>query len=218
MATNGNYIPRPDADFNVWQQNLIVNAQADCKTWLIPSTELDKVVALQSVWNTAYSKASNKQNRTAVDVKAKDDARSDYEGALRVFVAAWLAYNPNVSDIDRARIGISLHSDSHTPVGEPTTYPEASVDFSIHLQHTISFRDAGATNNGKPDGVHACEIWSKMNDATEFSYVGLCTRSPYTVKYNDNMGGKYASYRLRWINPKGVQGPWGTVVTAIIAN
>ncbi len=216
------YIPKSDADMNVWQGNLVAIVEPNITNWAISADDFTVVKTKQTVWTTAYAKASNKQNRTAADVLAKDEAGDDYKKAIRSFVAQWLANNNKVTDSDRTRMGLTVKTGTRTATPVPSTSPVGSVDFSVRQQHTIHYYDeASAHSNAKPQGVHACEIFMKVDgespkDASELNYVGTCTAAPYTVKFDGTKSGKIAYYWLRWVNTRGECGPWSTTISAMV--
>jgi len=216
------YIPQSDAEFNLWQASLITLVQANTTTWGILATDVTALVALQTTWATAFAKTSNKQNRTSADVQAKDDARTAYEKGLRKFIAQWLANNSKVSNSERERMGLTVKSGTHTPVGLPTTCPVGTIDFSVRLQHTINFVDeASPRSKAKPEGVHGCEIWAKKGgdapkDASELTYLATDTHTPYVMAYEGADAGKIVYYWLRWINTKGQHGPWSSPISAMV--
>lgn len=218
------YIPRNDAEFNLWQTNLIEIVNANVNNWAILSDDFAALVAKQTVWNTAFAKASNKQNRTSADVQEKTDARDAYEKDLRSFIAQWLANNTQVSNSDRERMGLTVKSGTRTPVPAPVTLPVGNIDFSTRLQHTISYYDqATPRSKAKPAGVHGCEIWMKIDgaspvDASELSYVATDTSSPYTVNFEGKYAGKTVYYWLRWVNTRGEHGPWSSTISAMVAS
>jgi hypothetical protein len=216
------YIPKTDAEFNVWQFNLIEILLANATTWGIPEDVITSLKAAQARWKTAYDAASNKQNRTAADVLSKNEASTDFTTVIRDTVQQWLARNPKVDDADRVRMGITVRTSTHTPVPPPSSSPMGSVDFSRRLQHSISFYDeASAHSNAKPDGVTGCEIYLKTDgdapkSVEEMNFQGTCSASPFVVKFDSSKAGKTAWYWLRWVNRKGEAGPWSTVVSAMI--
>ena len=214
MSTN-DYVPHSDADFHVWQAALVAIVQPSVVAWGILAGDVTALVAQQTPWTGAYNKASNKQNRTAADVQAKDDARKAYEKGIRLFVGQWLSKNPKVPNSERERMGLTVKSTTHTAVPAPSSKPVGSVDFSQLLRHTLSFVDENAKGSkAKPAGVHGCEIFSKLGDAADFSYLGTSTSSPYLVQFTDADAGKTASYRIRWVNTRGEQGPWSNPFSA----
>ncbi|MDR2927269.1 MAG: hypothetical protein LBV41_03570 [Cytophagaceae bacterium] len=215
------YIPRQDAKFNDWQTNLINIVASERDNWGIGDEEFNGVQDLQNSWNEKYAIASNQHNRTEADVTAKAKARTDYEKELRTFVKRHLAFNANVSDTDRDRMGLTVSSGTRKNAPVPATAPTATVDFSTRLRHSIHFRDNAAPGKGKPAKVHGCEIWSKIGDApvneSELVFLGVDTQTPYTVIYQGDQQGKTVHYWLRWVNTRGECGPWSAPVSAVIA-
>jgi predicted phage tail protein len=216
------YIPQTDAEMNVWQGNLIEIVEPNQTLWGITTEDFTALKAKQSVWTLSFAKASNKQNRTAADVLAKDEAGADYKKTIRSFVAQWLSNNAKVTDADRTRMGLTVKTGSRTPTPVPSTSPVGTIDFSVRLQHTIHFYDeASAHSNAKPEGVHACEIFMKADgeapkDASELTYVGSCTASPYVVTFDGSKAGKTVYYWLRWVNTRGEFGPWSITLSAMV--
>lgn len=216
------YIPFSDPEFDLWQKNLMDNIRQYMPQWGISSDRMSVLESKQSVWNTAFSKASNKQNRTSADVQAKNDAHEDYETSIRGFVTENLANNSRVTDSDRVRMGITVKSGTRTAAPVPTTSPVATVDFSVRLQHTINFGDeATPRSKAKPAGVHGCEIWAKVGgeapkEASELVYLATDTATPYVAKYEGKLAGTTVYYWLRWVNTRGEQGPWSTTASAMI--
>jgi len=215
------FIPRSNTDFNVWQENLMLLLEPNVTNWGIAISDLTVLKGLQAAWETAFAMASNKQNRSAADVRARDDARVVYEKSLRNFVAQWLSNNSKIEDSDRSRMGITVKSATRTPVAVPVTSPVGRVDFSVRQQHSIHFVDSLTNGKAKPKGVLGCEIWMKTggeaprNDA-EFVYLGIHTKSPYLTSFLVSELGQTVYYRMRWINKRGKSGPWSSIISAIV--
>lgn len=198
----------------------------NCRTqpcaWGIDSDDFATVKSNQTAWASTYAKASNKQNRTAADVLAKDEAGANYKKTIRAFVAQWLANNTKVTDADRTRMGLTVKTGTRTATPVPTTCPVGSIDFSVRLQHTIHYSDdSSARSKAKPEGVHGCEIYMKIDgeapkDISELSYVATDTASPYVLKFDGSKAGKMVYYWLRWVNTRGETGPWSNTVNAMV--
>lgn len=216
------YIPYNDAEFDVWQDNLLAIVEPNLTAWGITEADFNNLTPLQTAWKTAWGKASNRQNRTAADVQAKDEASAALKRAIRPFVAQWLSSNSRVSDADRTRMGLTVKSSARTPSAVPSTSPVANIDFSVRLQHTVHFADeTSPRSKAKPAGVQGCEIYLKIGgdapkDVSELTYVGIDTATPFVHKFDGANAGKTAYYALRWINTRGESGPWSAIVSAII--
>ena len=217
------YIPHGDFEFNIFQGNLITNTQTNVTAWGILAADVTALVAFQTTWVTAFNKANNKFNRTSADVQAKDDARAAFEKALRNFVAQWLLHNAKVPNSERERMGIPVHSTTHTQVAAPTSSPVGNIDFSVRLQHTIHISDENSVGSkAKPEGVHGCEVWMKIGDtppvdASELTYIATTTHTPHIRNFEGADGKKTVHYWLRWVNTTGKQGPWSSNISAIVA-
>lgn len=219
--SDSDFIPSSDAEFNVWQGNLILLVDTNAEAWGIPPADITALKTKQTAWVTAFNKASNKQNRSAADVRAKDDARAPFQKGIRNFVAQWLANNNKITDSDRERMDITVRSGSRTPVPVPTTTPVGTIDFSLRQQHSLYFVDSATNGKAKPEGVHGCEVWMKTGgeapkDDSEFMYQGIDTKSPYLVSFSVSDIGKIVYYRMRWINKRGQTGPWSSTISAVV--
>jgi hypothetical protein len=221
MSEN-DYVPSSDSAFDLWQKDLMSALDDFATTWGIPEASVKELNLLKTNWEMAFTKTSNKNNRTLSQVQAKTDARKPYEKKLRKFVAQWLAYNDKVSDSDRENMGLTIKSETHTPVSDPTTFPSGKIDFSVSQQHTIHYVDSETGGKAKPKGVHGCELWMKTGpdapkDDSEYKYVAIKTKTPHVVTYNISEIGKTIFYRMRWTNKRGKPGPWSPPISASIA-
>lgn len=216
------YIPSSDPEFDLWQATFVKTTKVNLTAWGISAERQTVLESKQSIWNTAFSKASNKQNRTAADVQAKSDAGDDFKKEIRNFTSEFLAFNSLVSDSDRTLMGLTVKSGTRTATPVPATSPLATVDFSVRLQHTLHVSDqATPQSKAKPAGVHGCEVWVKLGgdapkDASELSYLGVSTTNSYTTSYEGKQANTMAYYWLRWVNTRGEHGPWSTTVSSII--
>jgi hypothetical protein len=215
------YVPGSDAEFDMWQNEIMSELDDSATKWGIPEAPVKELQALSNTWTMAYNLAVNKKSRTSGNIQAKLKARSPFEKKLRKFIAQWLTYNDKVTDSDRENMGLTIKSETHTPVPDPVSYPNGVIDFSTGQQHTINFKDSESGAKAKPKGVYGCELWMKKGpdapkDDTEYSYVAIKTRTPHKVSYNISETGKTVFYRMRWINKRGKPGPWSPPLSAVI--
>ena len=219
----GDYIPRPDADFNAWQQNFITYANANLAALGLVAGDLTPVTTLQLAWTIQYPAHITAQANAQSARATKDATRVLFEAAIRPLVAR-LQASPSVNDGERPPLGITIGADPQ-PIGPPTTHPVVKVECGARLQHTISFTDSATpTKKAKPAGVLGAEIWMALTavgaptptDPATFAFVALDTRTPYVNDFGGADGGKNAHYLLRWVNPTGQKGPWSETATATI--
>lgn len=215
------FIPRADSQFDIWQGNLVSLVEPNVANWGIAAAALTTLKTLQANWERCFEKASNKQNRSAADVRAKRDSRVLFERELRHFVAQWLNHNSLIADSDRSRMGITVKLATRTPAAVPDSCPVGVVDFSVRQQHTVHYVDSFTNGKAKPAGVQGCEVWMKFGgDApaheSDFIYRCIQTKSPYTVSFTVADIGKMVYYRLRWVNKRGKTGPWSSIINAVV--
>ena len=114
--------------------------------------------------------------------------RSRHTSQMRSFFAEYILNNSKISDAERVSLGLSPRDKTPTSVVVPTTQPIAKIDFSVRLQHRVSFVDSATpTSRAKPHGVYGCQIWIKIGDNApvsedELKFVGTDTASPHLIK------------------------------------
>lgn len=88
------------------------------------------------------------------------------------------------------------------------------------LQHTLSFRNEGAADRAKPEGVRGCEIWCVTGpgpaSVADARYLATDTASPYLATFDAADAGKTVHYFFRWVNARNESGPWSATVAATI--
>ncbi len=216
------YIPPPDGNFDAWQINFIAYATANAVALgLDPIVDIPPLTNAQTTWTTDYPAHTAAQAAAQSARQAKDGARSTLEGVIRPLVAR-LQASPDVDDIERQALGITVRDETPTPAAIPTTRPLVTVDTSQRLRHVIAFVDElTPTKRAKPAGVMGAEVWVKVGDPApvdpgELTFLSLDTRSPYTADYAGEDANKIAHYMLRWVNTRGEKGPWSETASATI--
>jgi len=215
------YIPGSDAEFDDWQDSFMNSANAHATAWGIPATALATLAAKQTIWVAAFAEVNAAHITRGGAVTAKTEARDNYEVDLRDFYGEWIAKNSKVANADRVDMGLHVISDTRTPVGTPQSLPLLKLDISVPMQHTLHITDNGGHGKGKPDGVHSCEIWMKLEDPASkdvlpYSYLATSTKASYLSKFADADAGKKATYRGRWMNTKGEPGAYGPEVHTLV--
>src|SRR5437763_12990802 len=134
------YIPRPDADFNTWQDNFINTLNANPSDYSLTAADLTPLATAQSAWRNSYSNHTTAQASASAARQTKDDSRSDFEAALRTLVRR-IQGNSDTTDSHRAQLNISLRETPRSTTGVPDTRPVARVDTSKRLEQTVHFWD-----------------------------------------------------------------------------
>jgi hypothetical protein len=221
MSTTKDYIPANPDEFNAYQANFVNQVDIHAPEWNILLPAITPLHDQRMTWDTVYPKAANPQNRTPADVLARQEAQTAYTAVIRTFANQQLMNNPLVTDPDKERLGLHVHSGERHPVRIPDTSPAViRIDTSESQRHTIHFADEGGAL-AKPDGVHGCEIYMKKgaepaSDA-ELTFAGTDTRSPFVVNFDIADMGQTVHYKLRWVNTRAQHGPWSKLASAVVA-
>ena len=215
------YIPKGINEFYVWQGNFHTRVSEKLTSFKIDAEKLIPVTEAQSKYELAFKQSSNPDATNRSDRVERNKRTAEYKAQIRAFVNESIRYNSDVTDYDRKYLGLTIPSGTRVPASVPTTIPEANVDFSQRLQHTLYFRDQNATSKAKPKGVHGCEIWYKVGgeapvSVSELTYVDTDTRSPFVIKFDGEDRGKIVYYWLRWVNSRNEVGPWSKPVSGAI--
>jgi hypothetical protein len=155
-------------------------------------------------------------------VLEKNEARIDYVANLRGLNNTYLMHNPGLTDEDRALFGLPVHDTKPTPAPPSNSRPEVEVDFTQLQKHTLIVHDAGTKSAGKPAHAAGFEIWRKIGDPApvddpDYQLVVQAPHSPHALTYAKAESGLRVYYRARWINTRGVPGPWSETESAVIA-
>lgn len=73
------YIPRPNADFNVFQKNLVDKAVDKELEWNLPSADVTELAADSATYGNHYKIISRKSNCTTTQRAAHDHFREGFE-------------------------------------------------------------------------------------------------------------------------------------------
>lgn len=224
-TSRARYVPRPDADFNAWQQNFTQQAADFLINNIISDDLAIRLLTAQIAWNEAYPRHISAQAAAAAASEAKAQARQAFEQLAREAAQVIQAY-PATTDMDRANMGITVPKTTRTPTTSPKTRPVAQVGVAQRLKHTLRFSDESTpTRKARPAGAIGAEVrLTLVNPGTPIptnpdalSYLTLATDGEAEATFGAEQGGKTAVYMLRWVAPGGVVGPWSDVVTATVA-
>jgi hypothetical protein len=219
--TNGDYMPRRDADFNTWQKPIYDFAQANLTTW-ITAAELGAWKRLIYTWDAAYAAVADGDAKHS-QILAKNNARDALETSLRQTIKNVFNVHPEVVTPEiRVQLGLPIYKTTRTPTPVATTYPDSEVDSGTLRRLIIDFYDHGnKKSKAKPPGQHGAEIrWviseTPIVDVEDLAHSAFDTKTPFTLEFQGHQRGKTVYFCLRWENTRGEKGPWSEIKSAII--
>jgi hypothetical protein len=214
------FVPKGIAQFNEWQDTLSTGVETNAEKWHIPAEDVDDLKKERSKWRQAYREAANPDTCTRAARMVRRKQQREYEKYLRRFIKAHLANNKYVTVKDKVNLGLHVPDGNPTPAPDIVTIPVIKIDLSYIQRHKLIVRDSEKLRAGKPEHAAGFEIWRKvgsepLND-NDWTLVTLAFHSPHVLSYDFSQSGTRVYYRLRWVNTRGVPGPWSEVVSAII--
>lgn len=221
MAKKSDFIPGSDADFDVWQENIVAQLKKDKPKFALSNAGETELTTLQAEWDALNAEHLDAQSKALAARVAKDEKRVEYEAALRRQVKVTQSA-PGVTDADRAQLRITIRDTQPTAPAAPETRPVVQVDTSQRLRHKLTVTDElTPTSRSKPRGVSYYEVWVKVGDpaptdASQLRFVDTSTTSAFVVDYEGTDAGKNAHYMVRWVNSRKEKGPWSQTVSATI--
>jgi hypothetical protein len=213
------FIPRPDAQFDVFFRNL-VDFVLDNKTrWgHIPEDDAGDLEDQYTQWLKAYevTLVPHIPQLTA----EKKRVRTVTERALRAFVNRFLRWPP-VTDLERDKMGVRNWDTTRTPQPVPTTVPEIEADSSVIRQLSLRMREHGTTSWAKPAHVHSMDfVWGLMEGRPghvgDFPHFETVTANPIVLNFEDEERGKKVYFAARWVNNTAHHGPWSDIESAFV--
>jgi RNAse (barnase) inhibitor barstar len=214
-------IPTSDGDFDERQLAIISKAKAMSTVWNLDALWMNNVLdPLREAWVKAWADYRNKDTRTPVITLAKQRARKAFEPALRLLVQM-LLHNPNVSVEDLKSMEIVVPMRSNVPAPVTLSWPVALIDTSVLRYLIINFRNKGSKKLAKPPGQHGVELrWGILTapptSVDQLLHTDFDTRSPFTLEFDQTQRGQTVYLCMRWENTRGIKGPWGDIVAAVI--
>ena len=219
----GNYIPRPDAEFDGWQVNWVTFAAANAVALgLDPLIDIPVIQAAQTAWDGDYDGHLTAAAAAQAARAAKDTERATFEAMLRSF-SQQIQKRTGTTDALRAGLGITVPDTEPTPVPAPTTAPVLNIVTSERLRHVVEASKTALEGGGlgKPPGVRGVQLWRKIGDPApaseaDLEFVSEFTRTRMTLDYQMAQGGLTVYYQARWVGTRGDSGPWGELVSATV--
>ena len=216
MSTS--YIPAKIASYNSWMSNFSSLITANPPLYGLTAGDAAAVAAAYLDFGTKYGLSSSKATRTPAAVADTQAARNALTLLVRGYARLVIANN-GVSDANKTALGLTIRDLHPSAVPTPNTSPVLGLIGCTPGQISLTYRDQNASikSRAKPAGVSALELYILYGTAAPSTpeatpFFGLVTRSPFAVTNPSGSDGKSAFIYGRWINGKGLPGPWSAML------
>ena len=236
------FIPKSDAEFDVWFQNFVAQLKLLGPALGIPANLITDIDNLLQSWIADYqghivAKAAARGKR-----ERKDDTLGDSKSLLRT-LTKMLQANPALTNEQRQYFLITVADTIPTPQSPDyvlgITPPLTDADFSQRQQITLHFgtNPQNERENAKPDGIAGAKLWfhvvsprpqvAKESTASKFlmaldyqdwhewNFLADDTNSPYVHIIETNVP-ITIDYKAQWFDNSMRLGPLGDPVRATV--
>jgi hypothetical protein len=217
------YIPSNPLAFQTLVHNVRAQVTVNLSRWNIPQGVASALDPLIQDFDSALSVSENPETRTSASIRKRDRTRAELEKVFRPFVQGQLENNRSVTPDDLTAMGLPVHDHHPTPAPDPDDSPDLSVSTPLPGVIEVKFSGKGQRGHAKPKGVTAMELCTKVTDSqtppsdwSELDHSDLATRSPLRKVFSGHERGKWLHLAGRWINTRGVKGPWSEILSVII--
>jgi|SRR5262245_36088967 len=216
------YIPAQDALFLAWLDNFDDITSVDFAALGLSAGQATDITTVRTAFDASYALATNPATRTPVTVAQKDTDRATAEAVVRP-LAQFIRNNPDVDDATKISLGLTVPDVDPTPIPTPTTFPLLDILRCEPGVHWLQYRDSDTpTTKAKPFGAVAMELYRAIGtvptiDPADGVYVGLVTKSPFSVEQSIGDNGKQATYFGRWVTQTALRGEFSSGVSITVA-
>jgi len=220
----GPYIPTQDALLDEWARNFSTLISATPANYGLLPADAVTIAQAVAIFRLAYAKVAIPENRTAILVIAKDNAKADMLIVVRAY-AMIIKSNLGITDQLKAGLGLNIDDPTPTPIGPPDTCPILMIMGATPGCHTLRFADYNTpAARRKPFGAVHIQLFAATTtvlqpapDPENCNLIGSYTKNNVSVLYALAEDGKKAWYYSRWITRRGYVGPWSSPVGMTIA-
>lgn len=217
------YIPAPDDEFDTYATTKFgPDANTNQVALDIAADDLAALNGALVQWGYAWPGFTNAETAFRAATEEKDMRRKVLDAAIRT-IAGKVQANKAVTDAQKESLGITVRKTTRTPAPVPSTTPSIQrIDTSTRSILRLFIVDATTPETrAKPAGVQGCEIREQIGgtapvDPGAMQFLAIETRMPYRADFEATDVGKTAYFALRWLNTRGVPGPWSAIFNAVI--
>ncbi len=217
MMIGKDYIPRKDAEFNMWLRNLKKNLPGIATAIGVPQALVNELLSAIADWDTAYKSHQLAQVTAKGSTETKNGKRAVVKSVARLLMGMFQA-NPKLTDAQRDLLDITVPDRNPTPLSPEYVQEIDPPNLILDLrpgQVTVHFgvNPGNERENAKPKDIAGAKIWYRVGDG-EWQWAGDDTNSPY--RHNIDLV-EALEYRAQWFDKKMRVGLFSMVARATVS-
>ena len=231
MSRRADFIPRSDAEFNVWFRNFCDKIMANPAAYGVLPDELAILQAADAAWKTDYPAYVADQNKARASTGVKDASRIDSESAGRR-LSKRIQSQKGTTDSQRAELGINVPDRIRTPLAEQIVLetPAPVIQVKCTASKTVRIDWYPSQTEGQsealPKGIDGLALWLAVlplgggpadipADKKQWRFLAMDSNSPYIHNVRNDATVTMA-YKAQWFDMKMRMGPFGQPVIVAV--
>lgn len=220
MSDKKDWIPRGLADFKVFADTFCAEVAANKTAWGLDATDAAAIVGEHTTFNNDYALSSVRNNHTALQTQATQDARAPLEARIRK-MGIPMKTNSLMTDVDRTACGVHNDSDAHTLSPVANVAPPVLYERAGDLGGNMAF---GIPTGGEPAGQDGVSVTfgfyaigttaPKEADCTQT--IMFKTKHGHVVFSDTHFGMAFVAF-ARYYNTRAVLGTVATKFEGIVS-
>jgi hypothetical protein len=215
-------IPAGDFEAEAYMRTYAENIAANYAAYGMSLADSQALSLATGNFTTAWNRYINPNTTGPIALTQKSETRNAAEALVRLH-SIQVKFNAGISTALKDAIGVRQPNPERSSIDEPTTMPVLAVIGALPGSQTLRFTDSTSpTRRAKPPGVSLMELWvaisaDEAEDRSTARSIGLFTKNPIGIAFEESDNQKIATYWGRWANSKGQYGPWSAKVSMTIA-
>jgi hypothetical protein len=224
MNAGGDFVPRKDADFTAFFENLErmvdANTHGPNPPWThIPQEAASGFSEALGRWKDAYVPTLSPHIPEATHEKNR--VRASSEKYFRHFVNQYIRYSDEVTDQERDQAGVPNPHRTRARVKRPEDSPAFTVEVAGPGMLRIRLHQEASARTAIPPGYGGAVIYRKILDKRPagpeaLTESGLATSSIHTLYFGESDWGKKVYISLCWQTKSGLLGPPSPIQESVI--
>jgi hypothetical protein len=210
-----------EAELYTGSKNFSARISADPAAFGLTWVLVNPYAAANTTWMTLYEETRDPQNRTQIQIAAKNAAR-DTIRTMSANLAKIVEGTATVTDVQKLELGLNVRK-TPAPIPAPTERPSVDLVSVAGRVVTVHIHDsASSTKRGKPAGATAALVYTFVgenypSDLSAWRLDGAATKANYEITFGGEIpAGQPVWIRAAWINRKQEAGPLSTPITTNI--
>jgi hypothetical protein len=217
------YMPHGDRPFLTWMRHFLKVLADMLERVGFPVDVFEQLMAQTDKYEEYLEANEDPSRHTQVIRQKKDAAKAALMSNARVKIKVHLAFNEDVTNEDKDRLGLTIYTGKRSAAGKANTAPVLRFKSFNEAELRIYFHGIGPNGEviARPEDQKGVEFAMAIGPEApaeweDLPIVGTGYSSPYTKGFHRSQRGQMVHIAARWVSNLGEPGPWSKIYTVMI--